>query len=282
MERVLTCDLSLDCLAYIGGFQLFMNSIRYYPIAGLIFLVFWVWRKREFLHFRIQQKWPDAARIWSEIRYSFATLAIFTSLAVLSISLSKLGIGQIYKDVDQHGWLWIFGSFAILTVWHETWFYWMHRAVHSKFLFKHVHKVHHQSSNPSPFTAYAFHPLEAVLEGLYLNIFTLLVPTHYMVLLIHIAYAMIMNIWLHSGYELYPKSWLKNPITKWLNTSTHHNMHHSRGNYNYSLYFNVWDRLCGTNHAEYETTFNEVTTRRAAGRRKSSDAQAPEGAHAGA
>jgi sterol desaturase/sphingolipid hydroxylase (fatty acid hydroxylase superfamily) len=59
-------------------------------------------------------------------------------------------------------------------------------------------------------------------------------------------------------------------------------MHHSRGNYNYSLYFNVWDRLCGTNHAEYEKTFNEVTARRAAGRRKPSDAQTPQGAHAGA
>jgi sterol desaturase/sphingolipid hydroxylase (fatty acid hydroxylase superfamily) len=30
---------------------------------------------------------------------------------------------------------------------------------------------------------------------------------------------------------------------------------------NYGLYFNVWDRLMGTNHKDYETCFQEVTSR---------------------
>ena len=30
---------------------------------------------------------------------------------------------------------------------------------------------------------------------------------------------------------------------------------------NYGLYFNVWDRLMGTNHDAYEARFREVTSR---------------------
>ncbi|MGL1488967.1 sterol desaturase family protein, partial [Vibrio parahaemolyticus] len=36
--------------------------------------------------------------------------------------------------------------------------------MHNKRIFKYVHLVHHHSTNPSPWAAYAFHPLEAVVE----------------------------------------------------------------------------------------------------------------------
>ena len=38
-------------------------------------------------------------------------------------------------------------------------------------------------------------------------------------------------------------------------------MHHEKLRGNYGLYFNIWDRLMGTNHADYEARFREVTTR---------------------
>ncbi|MBX7059933.1 MAG: sterol desaturase family protein [Leptospirales bacterium] len=265
MQQILSCDLSADCLATIAGFQLFMNFIRYYPVAGLVFLTLWVLGRRTFWPARIQQKWPAAERIWTEIRYSFSTLIIFASVALLSVVLSKLGIGAIYRDVERHGWLWYAVSLALLTVWHETYFYWAHRAMHHRLLFKYVHRVHHLSSNPSPFAAYAFHPLEAVLEAAYLLVFTLIVPVHFSAVLIHAAYAMLLNVAAHSGYEFYPSGWTRGVITRWFNTSTHHNMHHSRSNCNYGLYFNFWDRIMGTNHRDYDGVFEEVVARRKAG-----------------
>lgn len=270
MQSIFACQLSWECVGQIAGFQLFMNSVRYYPVAGLLFLALWVLGKKRFWRFRIQQKWPAAERIWTEIRFSFSTLVIFASIAVASVVMKKLGVGQVYRDFDLYGWGWFFGSLALLTVWHETWFYWMHRAVHQRSLFKYVHRVHHLSSNPSPFAAYAFHPLEAILEGLYLFLFVLVIPTHYSVVLVHAAYAMLMNVWFHSGYEILPSGWTTGRITRWINSSTHHNMHHSRSNCNYSLYFNFWDRVCGTNHPQYSEVFEEVVARRKAG---ASDAQ---------
>jgi Delta7-sterol 5-desaturase len=46
-----------------------------------------------------------------------------------------------------------------------------------------------------------------------------------------------------------------------MNTPTNHIMHHETMRGNYGLYFNVWDRLMGTNQAGYEDRFREVTSR---------------------
>ena len=51
------------------------------------------------------------------------------------------------------------------------------------------------------------------------------------------------------------------PIRYILNTPTNHIMHHEKMRGNYGLYFNIWDRLMGTNHRDYETRFREVTSR---------------------
>jgi hypothetical protein len=40
------CELSWECISTIGLFQLKLNFVRYYPVAGLAFLIFWVWKKK--------------------------------------------------------------------------------------------------------------------------------------------------------------------------------------------------------------------------------------------
>jgi sterol desaturase/sphingolipid hydroxylase (fatty acid hydroxylase superfamily) len=51
---------------------------------------------------------------------------------------------------------------------------------------------------------------------------------------------------------------------------THHDLHHSACNANYSLYFNFWDRVMKTNHPAYYQTFQAVQHNR---QKKASDAQ---------
>ena len=64
---------------------------------------------------------------------------------------------------------------------------------------------------------------------------------------------------------------MKTPLKWVLNTPTNHIMHHETLRGNYGLYFNVWDRLMGTNHANYEARFEEVTSR-SSGLQESTDA----------
>ena len=49
-------------------------------------------------------------------------------------------------------------------------------------------------------------------------------------------------------------------LRTFLNTPTAHTMHHEHIRGNYGLYFNIWDRLMGTNHAEYEERYRQVTS----------------------
>jgi sterol desaturase/sphingolipid hydroxylase (fatty acid hydroxylase superfamily) len=205
-------------------------------------------------------------KVWKEFRQSAVTLVVFTLVATTNITLAKMKIipSKVYfgEISGLASWGYVVLSFVLITIWHETWFYWMHRFAHLKKVYPHVHSEHHQSVNPSPLAAYRFQITEAFLESIYIVGFVMVIPLHFDVLLFHTFYAMILNIWWHLGYEFFPKGWATHPITKWINTSTHHNLHHQKFQGNYSLYFNVWDRIMGTNFPYYEKYFEEVTENR--------------------
>lgn len=259
------CDLNLDCIIQAGSFQLFMNFVRYYPIAGVAFFIFYIWKKDYFARFRIQDKYPKSEKIWNEIRQSAVTLVMFAGIGTTVFVLIRLGVlkTQMYRDASLYGGVpYMIFSFILLTIWHETYFYWIHRLMHHKKIYKYVHQVHHQSVNPSPIAAYHFHYIEAFFEAIYAVMFTLTVPIYYPVFIFHTFYAMILNIWWHLGYEFFPKGFASHWIFKWISTSTHHNLHHQKFHGNYGLYFNFWDRIMGTNFPNYETYFDQIAEKR--------------------
>ena len=65
------------------------------------------------------------------------------------------------------------------------------------------------------------------------------------------------NIVAHLGYEFMPRWFIRVPPFKWMTTSTFHNLHHTRLDGNYALFFRFWDRLLGTEVPEYEQKFVE-------------------------
>jgi Delta7-sterol 5-desaturase len=146
---------------------------------------------------------------------------------------------------------------------HDTYFYWTHRAMHHPRLFRAFHRVHHLSTTPSPWAAYAFSPLEAIVEAMVIFVVLLVVPMQRGALFAFLAYMIVMNAIGHLGIELYPRWFARSRWTRWLTTSTHHNLHHRDFRGNYGLYFTWWDRLLGTQHPDYHATFERVT---AAGR----------------
>jgi Delta7-sterol 5-desaturase len=160
-----------------------------------------------------------------------------------------------YNDVDQYGWLYVIFLTFLLFFLHDTAFYWSHRIMHHKDLYKIFHRVHHDSVEPTAFTTYSFHPLEAVVQNLnsLLPIAALLVlPWHEISLAIFGFGVIFFNVVGHLGFEIYPKNWHKWPILGWKTTAYHHYMHHQRSEGNYGLYFRFWDRLCGTEFKDYE------------------------------
>jgi ring-1,2-phenylacetyl-CoA epoxidase subunit PaaE len=134
--------------------------------------------------------------------------------------------------------------------------------MHLPRFYKFFHKVHHESTDPSPLTAYAFHPSEAVIEQLMHVVLPFLLPLNFGVIIAWQLFSMLNNVLHHLGYEVYPKGWVKFPLLKYKAASTHHNMHHQLFNGNYSLYFTWWDKWMGTEFKEYETRHEQIFERK--------------------
>ncbi|HEU0065283.1 MAG TPA: sterol desaturase family protein, partial [Flavisolibacter sp.] len=162
-------------------------------------------------------------------------------------------------NIEKYGWLYFFLAFPLMFLIHDTYFYWTHRIMHHRKLFKAFHLVHHQSVNPSPWAAYSFHPLEAIVEAGVFVVFLFTIPVHKLHLFFFFFFMIVYNVYGHLGYELYPNNFNKNWFGKWINTSVSHNQHHQYFKGNYGLYFTMWDRLMGTLRKDYDSKFNEVT-----------------------
>lgn len=234
---------------------------RYALFAGIAFLLFYVIRKNAFQRLKIQQKFPKTYRILNEVKHSGYTAIVFALMGIGIYFLSEAGYTKIYQDIAQFGWGYLIFSFVALTIIHDTYFYWMHRLMHHPSVFPLVHKVHHYSNNPTPWASLSFHPLEAVLEIGIVPVAIFIIPFHPIVLFLFATWSLLWNVVGHLGFELFPKGFVKHPVFKWFNTSTHHNMHHSKANCNYGLYYNFWDRMMETNHSEYEKTFESIAKR---------------------
>ncbi len=133
--------------------------------------------------------------------------------------------------------------------------------MHTKWGMKYVHLTHHKSINPSPWAAFAFHPLEAIVEAGILLVIVFLFPVHPLAIILFMIFMTLYNVYGHLGWELYPKGFAKSAVGKWINTSVNHNQHHKHFEGNYGLYFLFWDRWMGTIREDYEDAFEEVKNR---------------------
>ncbi len=260
-KKVMVHEINWQELAikFINSFSI--TSLRYLSFSIPIFLLFYVWKKRELFKFKVQQKFPENKHIIREIAYSFSTITIFSAVGAVVFILHKHGYTRIYDNFSDHSVAYFIFSVVAFILIHDTYFYWTHRLMHWKKIYRYVHRVHHQSTDPTPWAAFAFHPLEAMVEIGILPVMIFLMPVHHLAILIWVLYQSAMNMLGHLGFELFPAGFVSGTLTKWSNTSTHHNMHHRFVNCNYGLYFNFWDRILGTNHARYEEEFEKIKTR---------------------
>lgn len=248
-------------------------TTRYLLFAGLAYLLFYVVKRREWLFMKIQQKYPENKQVLTEIKYSFLTFLVFSSVvvAIRFVVINHILETKVYKNFADHSVLYYVLTTIFLIAYHNTYFYFAHRLMHKPWMFKHVHAIHHLSKDPTPWAAFAFHPLEALVEIAFVPMIIFTVPLHFTSLLIVSMWMIVFNVMGHLGFELFPKGFIRNNFVNWVNTSTNHNMHHKFITSNYGLYFNVWDKIFKTNHAKYESTFEEVTTRRDEGFKKLRD-----------
>ena len=241
------------------------NADKYFLIAGPVFFIFYIVLPRKISYKKIQPAFPKREDYGREILFSTLSIIIFSFPPLIMLySDSIRPHTTFYTDISAYGWVYAILAFPLMLLMHDTYFYWVHRLMHHSRLFRLFHLVHHKSSNPSPWAAYAFHPLEAIVESLIFVIFLFTIPVHSIHLMFFFIFSLAYNVYGHLGFELYPKGFSNHWFGKWINTSVSHNMHHQYFKGNYSLYFTIWDRLMGTMNKNYNKAFEEITSKKQA------------------
>jgi sterol desaturase/sphingolipid hydroxylase (fatty acid hydroxylase superfamily) len=239
-----------------------VDFLRYFLTAAPFYLVFWIWRPAWLRSRRIQPSDPEGRQIRSEIAYSLSTVVIFAAIGTSLVFAQRAGLTRIYLGVAERGLLYFGPSIVAAIVIHDAYFYWTHRLLHWQPLFRIAHHVHHRSTSPTPWAAYAFHPIEAIIQaGVYVLVVAA-IPMHPLALMLFLVYMIVRNVVGHLGFEAWPAWFAHHPLTRWHLTPTHHDLHHRFGKGNYGLYFSFWDDWVGTGRPDYVPTFDAVTASR--------------------
>jgi len=130
---------------------------------------------------------------------------------------------------------WVLFELAVCILVEEISFYYSHRLLHSKTLYKHIHKWHHEWTSPISITALYAHPVEHVLSN-YLPPFlgVLVMGSHVATAWLWFSMALLSTINAHSGYHL---PFFPSPEA--------HDFHHLKFTQCYGV-LGVMDRLHGT------------------------------------
>lgn len=240
MPRLLIHDLGyywLVFLAFILG--------RYFLLAGGASWLFTRASRAAFLQLSISRA-RRLALIRQDIILSVSAAVLFALLAAVMMLAYLGGHTRLYSDVSQYGWWYIGVSFAATLLLQDAYFYATHRLLHHPWLFRRIHRGHHASPIPTPWTSFAFEPSETLVHGIFFVGLLFVLPLHIGTLM---AVFITMTLWAiatHLGFELIPAGaplpWLRRGLIG----PVHHGIHHRQYNRHYGLYFTFWDWVGGT------------------------------------
>ncbi len=237
-----------------------MDTARYLVAATLMAAILALFWRAGLARRKLQPRDPNPGQRRREFLASLRTAFIFSLMGAIVAVGDHQGWITIYKGFNQAGPLYLVLSLALMLVAHDTYFYWVHRAMHHRRLFALFHSTHHRSRTPTPWAAYSFAIPEAIVHGAFAPLFLLVVPMHGLGLLAFGIVQIVRNVMGHAGAEVHSAAFGPGRWLGWNNTTTHHDLHHEAGRYNYGLYFRFWDKLMGTEHPDYGAKFEAIVS----------------------
>lgn len=179
-----------------------------------------------------------AGQLRREVRESCVSILIFGIGLLLPWWLLKQGWASLAVAPS---WPRTTLEIIALFLWNELHFYANHRLLHTRWL-RRFHVDHHRSITPTPFSTYAFHPVEALMLGSVPIIPMLLHDFSLTALLALPVLSIVLNCLGHSNYEFSQRS----PAGWLLSASRRHHLHHALYQGNYGFLLDLFDRLGGT------------------------------------
>ncbi len=250
-----TSDMPIQDLAHLWLQQLTPTLSKYLTFAIAVWLLIWVVLAPFLKPRKIRDSTPYASQLLTELAISIRSMAIFAVAGVAILHLERLGFYSLQPLARSWGALWYWTSLVATIVVHDAYFYWSHRLMHDPRFFRRLHRRHHRSNNPSPFTAYSFDVGEALLMVVFFVVWPMIFPMAWGVHGLFMVFQIARNTMLHCGYELRPARADGRPWLDFMTTTTHHDLHHAQAGYNFGAWFTWWDRWMGTEHPEYLARF---------------------------
>jgi Delta7-sterol 5-desaturase len=250
----------LDVIRQTYPAVIIFDGTRYLLAASLMTLVVWLLRKTTWRRFALQMRQATSSDYRRELLASTRSVLVYAVVVCLTVWAANNHWIAGYR-YDAPDWQTLIYLPAILIA-HDAYFYWTHRLMHHRTLFKYFHRTHHRSVTPTPFAAYAFDVPEAIVQVGFVPLWLLFIPTPGYVLVLFVLFQIVRNVMGHCGMEIHPKGMADHWLGGQFTTTTHHDMHHSGSfNHNFGLYFTWWDRLMGTENPTYLEAFREVKAR---------------------
>ncbi|MED6111097.1 Methylsterol monooxygenase 2-2, variant 2 [Stylosanthes scabra] len=166
------------------------------------------------------------------MHYSLNTLPLLCQSTSGDLFISCV---QIYGHAE-------YSSVAIL----DFVFYWGHRILHTKWLYKHVHSVHHEYATPFGLTSEYAHPAEILFLGFATIIGPAVTGPHLVTLWLWMTLRVLETVEAHCGYHF---PWSPSNFFPLYGGSDFHDYHHRllyTKSGNYSSTFTYMDWIFGT------------------------------------
>ena len=196
---------------------------------------------------RIQQNRRGEKRMRKEIQASVSSLTVTAGCLAGGIFLSLKGWTLV--PPLELTWSSAILMFIVSVLAFDAWFYWAHRFMHTKLMYR-FHAEHHRSVAPTVWSTYSDDLVDAFVMQSYYFWAVIILPIPIEVLIVHRLWDHFNGTIGHSGFEFWasPLSRMPSPML----CVTFHDQHHSRFKYNFANFFSFWDRLCGTIDPKYD------------------------------
>jgi sterol desaturase/sphingolipid hydroxylase (fatty acid hydroxylase superfamily) len=129
--------------------------------------------------------------------------------------------------------------------------YHTHKAIHHKWIYPYIHKLHHEYYMPICISAEFAHPVEFIVSNMLPSVIgpkLLGHRIHLFTVMIWTAFRTTETIEDHSGYEF---SFSPYRFIPFCGSASYHDFHHTHNIGNYSSFFHIWDSVFGTNVAYF-------------------------------
>lgn len=213
-------------------FSLISNTFLYLFSIG-----FYIFTDRTCSKNKIQE--TDHPFLKSDLYLSFLTLFLNSVVMLTGVYLWKSGWIKLNESKTI---LTILFEIAAITLVMDLLMYIFHYMVHHRFIYKILHRKHHEHTSTNFLSLFVLHPFETLGFGWMMTFVFMLYDFSVFSITIYLFINLIWGTIGHLNREFFPK-WTEQLF---LGTTKFHNQHHLNEKRNFGFYTSIWDRMFGT------------------------------------